>query len=187
MGQLITTLEGIRQALLGIQSLPLQGPTGPAGVVNHGVSFPAEPAEGEWFLHDVYGIPAQYISGSWLAPPEPVPFSPWQGSNPYTSAGNAAVAGTPGNFVYDSAKLVLLPSSPNDGSNYWTVTLKVDTTTDGTLTTSAMTANVTDIFSVSVPLVVRSPTRYLLISIAKTGAPGSLYLVPRLMVRRVVG
>jgi hypothetical protein len=118
-------------------------------------------------------------------------------TSPVASAGSIITADLPlpyaGRYAHtvDSTQLHFFVLAPNDGANYWTVTVKEQGTgTDLHLfTTAAFSAGAwqTALIDHPYPAGLALSQKFVYVVVTKTGAPGAIGVVPNVIVRARFG
>jgi hypothetical protein len=152
-----------------------------------GTSFPGSPAANDLFFRTDLGITCQYNGTRWLGPPEPVPFTPWEGAAPYNTSGYAPFVfpSIVKSFVFIEVDFLVYVYTTNNASNYWTISITNAITTLLSVITASIGANAVITVSPTInPATLYTSAMYLNITITKTGAPGNIDVSPNIRVRR---
>ena len=160
-----------------------------SGISTGGTAFPTTPATDEQYFRTDLDMWAVYDGTRWLSTEIFVAYGVMQAVIPWAVSGNLIRFGL-WQPTYSVYLLELRGSTTvvttNDGSNYWTVTLKKgsDNSTIGSFTTAADTVAVDTDHLLSVNAV--STEKHVYISGDKTSAPGDLYPFLHLTYRLVL-
>lgn len=152
--------------------------------VPRGTAFPSAKATGDLFHRTDLGVICEWDGARWLGAIEPVAFTPWSVSPPFTTSTTAYICPIGGSIkVADGIALTRVVST-NNATNYWTISCMTDTNNLSTITTAAQAADVPTLAQWSFPNTIYSAS-YLNLVVAKTGTPGTLYLSGSVHIRKV--
>lgn len=162
--------------------------------LNKGTSFPVSPAAGDTFIRTDRNYRKYTYDGTrWLGDPYALPFAAYTNLQPTTVSGNAPFLFPmpPDCDLYLHAFRCQMNYilAPNDGSNYWTITLRIEgasVVSIASFTTAAMSAATYTQQSSTVTSFSTNPVtqgaKTISIAVTKTGSPGGLYVTPYLRV-----
>jgi hypothetical protein len=155
-----------------------------AGVMQSGTSFPAaSPASGDLYYRTDLGVLCQYDGSRWLGPLEANPVIPWNAGEPWSTNTTTHLITVNQSIKLVSAAMSCL-LSPNNASNYWTLTIDNNGVLITTLSTATYTAGSAFVISSNINSVL-STCLLLTLTIAKTGNPGAIRISPVFSFRRV--
>ncbi len=155
-----------------------------------GSSFPGSPSSGDTHYRSDLGVWCRYDGSRWLGPEETFVFMPRAGTlmpwtaNDYVQHGPVR---TDRALYFTRWVADMFVSGTNNGSNYWAAQLYLFSTQIASVNTSAVANGDWRLFEATSFSTNPGATtsRYLEVAIAKTGAPGGLYMTCTLYCKQV--